>query len=199
MVKAVIFDVDGMVVITDMFSVQYHKDYGVLSEVLLPFFKNEFQPCLIGKADLKEVIKDYLPKWGWKGNVEEFLNYWFNAENHIDQRVVEVINKLKKSGIKCFLATNQEKYRTQYLRKEMGFENIFDQVFSSAEVGNKKSQPEFFDFILKKTGLNKDEIQFWDDTDKNVASAKEYGFDARLYRNFEEFEKEIEKLLGSKI
>lgn len=115
------------------------------------------------------------------------MNYWFDAENHIDKRIVEAVEKIKKSGIKCYLATNQERYRTQYLRNEMGFSKIFDEVFSSAEVGYKKPQPEFFEYILKEIGLNKDEIQFWDDTEKNIQGAKEFGFDAQLYQNFEGF------------
>lgn len=198
MIKAIIFDTDGMTVNSEMFSVQYNKDYGVPMDSLLPFFKNEFQPCLVGKADLIKEIENYLPTWGWKDSVDKFLNYWFDAENHVDKRIVEAIKKIKKSGIKCYLATNQEKYRTQYLRNEMGFSKIFDKVFSSAEVGYKKPQLEFFEHILNETGLNKDEVQFWDDTEENIQGAKEFGFDAHLYQNFEGFAVNLNKL-GIKI
>jgi len=194
MIKVIIFDTDGMVVNSEMFSVQYNKDYGIPMDSLLPFFKNEFQPCLIGTADLKEEIKDYLPKWGWKDSVDSFLKYWFDAENHVDKRVVEAINKLRNAGFKCYLATNQEKYRTEYLRNEMGFGEIFDKVFSSAEVGYKKPQQEFFEFVLNDIKLNKDEVQFWDDTDKNVEGAREFGFDANLYRDFDKFALKLKEL-----
>lgn len=195
MTKAVIFDTDGMVVITDMFSVKFCEEYKVPYEIVLPFFKNEFQPCLIGKADLKEQIKPYLPKWGWNKSVEDFLEYWFKAEHKIDQRVVDVIEKLRQSGIKCYLATNQEKYRTDYLRFQMGFDKIFDKIFSSADMGYKKPQAEFFDKVMATIGLNNDEVQFWDDTEKNVLGAKEFGLDARHYNNFEEFEAEMASLI----
>lgn len=198
MIKAIIFDTDGMTVNSEMFSVQYNKDYGVPMGNLLPFFKNEFQPCLVGKADLKKEIENYLPTWEWKDSVDRFLSYWFDAENHVDKRIVEAVEKIKKFGIKCYLATNQEKYRTQYLRNKMGFSKIFDEVFSSAEVGYKKPQPEFFEYILKEIGLNKDEVQFWDDTEKNIQGAKEFGFDAQLYQNFEGFAANLNKL-GIKI
>jgi putative hydrolase of the HAD superfamily len=195
MTKAVIFDTDGMVVITDMFSVKYCEEYKVPYENILPFFKNEFQPCLVGKADLKEQIKPYLDKWNWKKSVEEFLEYWFKAEHHIDNRVTKTISRLKKSGIKCYLATNQEIYRTNYLKNEMGFKTIFDRIFSSAEIGYKKPQAEFFDVVVKEIGLDRNEIQFWDDTVKNVLGAKEVGLNAHLYTKFEEFESEIDNLL----
>lgn len=194
-IKAIIFDTDGMVVTADMFSVKYCAEYNVPYEDILPFFKNEFQPCLIGKADLKEKIKPYLIKWGWKNTVEDFLSYWFDAEHKIDQRVVEIIYKLKQSGMKCYLATNQEKYRTEYLRIQMKFNSIFDQVFSSAEIGYRKPQPEFFYKVMTEIGLRKEEVQFWDDTEKNILGAKEFGLDAKLYQSFEEFQTEMTKLL----
>jgi len=191
MIKAIIFDADGMVVITEMFSVKYCEEYKVPYETILPFFKNEFQPCLVGQADLKEQIKPYLEKWGWTKSVDDFLNYWFKAEHHVDQRVIETISKLRKSEIRCYLATNQELYRTQYLRNQMGFDTVFDKVFSSAEIGYKKPQHEYFEVIVEDLGLSRDEVQFWDDQEKNVQLATEFGFDARLYTRFDEFEKVV--------
>lgn len=197
MTKAVIFDTDGMVVVADKFSVKFCEEFNVPYEKVLPFFENEFQPCLIGKADLKEQVKKYLPIWGWNKPVEEFLEYWFKAEHTIDQRVVGVIGKLRESGIKCYLATNQEKYRTNYLRTQMEFDKIFDGIFSSAELGFKKSQAEFFDLVMTKIGFNKDEVQFWDDTEKNVLVAKDFGLDAKQYNSFEEFNAEMSNLIKS--
>src|SRR4030042_3138872 len=98
MIKAVIFDADGMVVITDMFSVKFSKKYKVPYETILPFFKNEFQPCLVGKEDLKKQVIPYLEKWGWKKSVEDFLDYWFNFENQVDRRIIKTVFRLKKAG-----------------------------------------------------------------------------------------------------
>lgn len=193
MIKAILFDADGMTIIGEMFSIQYCREFNLPYEKMLFFFKNDFQPCLIGKADLKEQIKPYLKKWKWDQSVDEFLEYWFKAEDKVDQRIIEIIRKLHQKGIKCYLTTNQEKYRTQYLRRQMGFDEIFDQVFSSAEIGFKKPQPEYFAHVLREINLNKNEVQFWDDKEENVQTARDFGFDARLYGSFEEFEK---KTLG---
>jgi FMN phosphatase YigB (HAD superfamily) len=64
--------------------------------------------------------------------------------------MVQTINNLKKNGIKCFLATNQKKYRTKYMRSNMGFEALFDHVFSSADIGYKKPERKFYEFVLHK-------------------------------------------------
>jgi putative hydrolase of the HAD superfamily len=78
----------------------------------------------------------------------------------------------------------------------MGFGKIFDRVFSSAEIGYKKPQAEFFDSVMSEIGFKKEKIQFWDDMEKNVLGAKDFGLDARLYAKFEDFDKQMVKLIS---
>lgn len=191
MAKVIIFDTDGMMVNSEMFNIQHSRKFSIPIDEMLPFFKGIFQDCLTGKADLKKVIIPWLKKWKWAGTADELLSWWFRAEHNIDQNLVREIKILKNKGIKCYLATNQEKYRTEYMKKQMGFENLFDKIFSSAEISHKKPQKEFFEIIYKKiikdALVKKDEIMFWDDERKNIERAKELGFNAHLYKNFENF------------
>lgn len=58
MITTILFDGDGIVVNKPLrFSDRFSKEYGVPMEKLLAFFENDFQPCLVGKADLKEVLR----------------------------------------------------------------------------------------------------------------------------------------------
>ncbi len=188
--KCILFDVDGVVINSEIFSVQYQKQFGVSNDEMLPFFKGVFQDCLVGKADLKKSIQPYLKKWNWDGSVEDFVLFWFRAEDNVDQQIIELVIKLRENSILSYIATNQEKYRTEYMRSEMGFENIFSGIFSSAEIGSKKPDKEFYEFILQelgKKGITKEEIFYIDDTATNVDSAKALGVDSYLYTNFQKF------------
>jgi putative hydrolase of the HAD superfamily len=109
--KCILFDADGVVINSEMLSVQYQKEHDVSNDDMIPFFEGEFQNCIVGKTDLIELVKPWLPKWKWDGTVDEFLQFWFKAEHNVDERMVAVIRNLRKKGIKCYLATNQEKYR----------------------------------------------------------------------------------------
>ena len=194
-IKCVLFDADGVIVNAEMFSVQYQREHGITNEEMLPFYTGVFQECLIGKADLKEVIEKWLIKWKWEGTIDEFLEAWFKAEHKIDERIIEVIKSLQAEGIKCFLITNQEEHRTQYMKKQMGFEKIFDGIFSSAEIGYKKPEKEFYEYILNnlknKHKVSSEEIIFFDDEQENVDGAKILGIGAYLYEGFKEFKKII--------
>jgi len=131
----------------------------------------------------------YLKEWNWEGTVDEFLTYWFKSEHNIDMNLVKYISKLRAKGIKCYLVTNQEKYRGEYMLKEMDFQNVFDKIYASAHLGHRKPSQEFYEKVYADLGnVQKDEILFWDDNEENIEQAKIFGINAELYKNFEKFE-----------
>ena len=187
-IKCILFDADGVVIQSEMFSVKYEEEYKMPASQMLPFFQGEFNNCLIGKADLKEVIQPWLTKWRWEGTAEEFLEYWFKAEDHIDHRMIDIITQLRTQGIICCLATNQEQYRTEYMMQEMGFSKFFDYIFSSVNIGFHKPQAEFFHHILQKISqdhnIHAEEILFIDDTKQHTEAAKSLGIKTHHYTSF---------------
>ena len=199
MIKVIIFDSDGMITSSRKFTEDLEQDYGIPIERTLSFFKTVFNKCLIGEADLKEELKDYVDQWGWKKSVESLTDYWFEHGRKVDERFVKKIYELRARGIKCYLCTNQEQYRTNYMRKEMGFGELFDALWSSAEIGYKKPEKEFFQIVYDNINdgtLRKDEVMFWDDDKGNVQGAEQFGFQAYFYDgNFENFEKNVQNVL----
>jgi len=105
--------------------------------------------------------------------------------------LIEKIKQLRSEGIKCYLATNQEKYRTKYMRETMDFENIFDGVFSSAELECKKPEKEFFQKVLDSLEINGEEVLFFDDDQRNINGAKSSGIKSFLYVGFDKLEEII--------
>lgn len=189
MTKFALFDVDGVAIVkrTELFNDRICKDYGVLPELVLPLFKNEFYKCITGDMDLKEVLKPYAEKWGWKGTIDELLRYWWKAEEQVNQEVVSVIDNLRKQGIKCYLASDQEKNRAEYLLNGLGLKEHFDGAFISCYLGVRKTSPEYWCKVLEALG-NPDpaEITFWDDEEENVKIAREAGINARLFKGVED-------------
>ncbi len=196
MIKAILFDADGVIINTEMFSVQLAKDYHIDPQKLLPFFKNEFQKCLTGKADLKVELQPYLKQWGWTKSADDFLTYWFASEHKIDESLIAYIQTLRRRGIPCYMATNQEKYRTEYFLTRMGFAESFDAIFSSSQLGEKKPDTAFFKKILTNLKpLQAEEILFWDNSPSHINGAKQVGIHAQLYTNFEDLKKKTDQLL----
>ncbi len=190
--KAVVFDADGMMILGDRPSLRLVRDYGVPQELVNKFFENEFKPCVLGQSDLKKAVAPYLKLWGWKGTMDEFLHFWFAQSYKVDERLREAVAKLRAEGIKCILATNQEKYRVQFMKNEMDLAEIFDAIVASSDIGVKKPSPLFFDALMKVLpGVEEKEVVFWDDRPDSIDAAKAYGFQAELFSGTDAFLKRM--------
>lgn len=188
MIKVILFDADGVLINGGMYSNELERRYGITSEITRPFFMGVFQECLTSSKDLKHEIKPYLEQWGWEKSVQEFVDEWFEYEHKIDLPLINYIQKLRAQGTKCVVATNQEKYRADYMLQKMGFKNSFDKVYASAHLGARKPDQKFFiKLLLNFPGLAKSEILFWDDSPGHVTAAKQFGINAELYTTLADF------------
>jgi len=179
----------------EVFSIRFSKKYGISLDKVLPFFKNEFQKCLVGKADLKVELKKYFPDWGYKGTVDDLLNFWFLGENKVDNKILQIVSMLRKKGVKVYLATNNEKYRVRYLSEVVGLANQFDGIYSSAFLGIKKPDVKFFEKILKDLNVkDASSVYFCDNDNENIEGAKAAGLQTHFYKNFSKFRYWIEKI-----
>ncbi len=197
MIKIILFDCDGLIIRhAKYFSQRLKEQKGIdaNAEGEKAFFKNKFLLCETGKADLKQELNKQLPTWGWKGTVEELMDFWFAGEREIDGQMKDYIAVLRKKGIKSFLSTNNEKYRTEYLANEVGLSGFLDGIFSSCYLGYLKPGVEFWGEIYKNLPhIKKHEFLVWDDQQSAIHSAKAFGFNAEFYSGFDEFIKTMIK------
>ena len=190
-IEAVIFDADGVVTFKLRFAWYRALEHGITPATTQPFFRGVFGQCLVGKADLKEVLLPYLAEWGWQGTVDEFVALWLEKDDAVDERVVGVIRALRDAGYACGLATNQERYRAAYMRDTMGFGDLFDRLFFSCEIGCMKPDPAYYLAVEQALGLEGESILFWDDDARNVDAARERGWQAEVYVVFQEFVRDL--------
>ncbi|MDP2651779.1 MAG: HAD hydrolase-like protein [bacterium] len=190
--RVIIYDNDGMITNGGRFSEQYSKEFGVDPSVMTPFFEGPFKNCLMGKADLKEELKKVLDEWKWEGTVDELMQYWFSIGDSVYDDIYASILKLKEQGLTVCLATNQEKYRTEYLVKKLSYDKIFDEIFLSADLGVYKHSPDglekIFQVLKEEYAISdKEEIMYWDDREDHVEALNKLGFNGQLYRDYPSF------------
>lgn len=189
MITHIIFDVDGVLIRKKrIFSQRLTKEYGVDPEKIQEFFSESFPACLVGKQDLKQALKEYVTDWGWQKSIDELLVYWFSAEQAIDTQVLQVVDTLHQKGMRCFVGTNNEKYRTAYLWNEVGFKSHFEGIFSSSALGYLKHDQGFWQHVIQQTRVdNPASVLVCDDDPKNVETAARCGLQAHLYTELAPF------------
>ncbi len=192
MIQIILFDCDGLIVKHNKYFSQRLQDLGyeINHHKVAEFFKGEFLECEKGNRDLKQVLPGWMSQWGWQGNTDDLLKFWFEGEAETDQKILGYIKTLRESGIKCYLATNNEKYRAEYLWENVGLKNLLHGLYASWDLGNLKFESGYWDKLYKNfKETPKQNILLWDDDQRNVNAAKQAGFKAELYENFDDYKK----------
>lgn len=183
-----VFDADGVFLRSTRPANYLEQRYGLTREKLAPFLA-EIGGCLIGQADMKTILPDYLEQWGVRQSVDEFLAEAFNGGCEIDPAVAQIIADLRKRGVTCCLATNQDRHRMAFLDRYLNVRAHFEQTFVSCEMGVKKPDHGLFQAIA---GIFPEaNLVFWDDSSANVAAACECGWTAFVYQDPAQMRNEV--------
>lgn len=177
-------DLDGVVVSRKQtFGEYYAAHHPESSEKLNNFFDKVYPGCLMGRSDLKRVLGGRLSDFGWRGTVEKFLNLWFEAEyERKDGKVLSLVRRVRKLGVQCVIASDQEKYRSEYLLQKVGRD--FDGHCFSWELGAVKNSRGYWHTLMERNQVLPEQVIFIDDNAENIRMARSMGIHAVLYTNF---------------
>lgn len=137
------------------------------------------QLALVGGADFEKVLSEVLSEWCLEGRSREALEAWTNIEVFVD--VVEAIQRLRKAGLTCCLATNQQRYRASYMSQTLRYRELFDREYYSCDLGCIKPDESYFTHIVRDLTLLPTEIALLDDHESNVEGARRVGIHAEVY------------------
>jgi FMN phosphatase YigB (HAD superfamily) len=119
MIKAIVFDVDGVILKYNLFSDRYCARFNLPIETLAPFFQNEFRKSVIGEIDIKKLLEKYVSEWKWNQSIDELMEYWL-SEDEVDSGMIQLIKQLNQRRVKTYIGSNQEQHRAEYIRVKLG-------------------------------------------------------------------------------
>ena len=86
--------------------------------------------------------------------------------------MLETVKRLKKSGIKTYILSDQTHWIDD-INAKSGFFSLFDKVYNSYKMGITKKESRTFDLIIKNIGLDPGEMLFIDDHAAHIGRAQE--------------------------
>jgi epoxide hydrolase-like predicted phosphatase len=103
-----------------------------------------------------------------------------------------LVLRAKHAGLRTGLLSNS--WGNEYPRE--GWDQMFDAVVISGEVGMRKPEPEIFAHVLELLGVRAEETVFVDDLTPNVRGAEAAGLVAVHHTSYDETVAELERLFG---
>ncbi|GAT65204.1 HAD family phosphatase [Planomonospora sp. ID91781] len=108
------------------------------------------------------------------------------------QPMYDMLAAARAAGLKTCLLSNS--WANDYPRD--AWEDLFDHVVISGEIGMRKPEPRIFRHTLDLVGLSGPECVFVDDIEANIAAARALGITGVHHRDAETTITELEGLLG---
>ncbi len=129
--------------------------------------------------DFAERLLGVLKKWRLENSLQEVLK----VLNGIDvyPEVIELVRSVRKAGVACHLASNQQALRAEHMSAVLNYREVFDQEFYSCHLGIAKPKPEFFEEITIRLGQPAESLLLLDDRRENVLAARKVGLLAEVY------------------
>jgi HAD superfamily hydrolase (TIGR01509 family) len=181
---AILFDADGVVQNTDekwfyaMTALIGSDDEKQVTRFIGDIMAAE-RPALAGRSPFVGPLGEVLDRWQVQMPAAEVLQLWHHID--VDSAVVSAIGELRASGVRCGLATNQHAERAAYMRENLGYDEVFDDLVYSCELGVAKPDPSYFTAAAERLGREPGRTLLLDDNADNVAGAKEAGLLAELF------------------
>lgn len=176
-VKAVIFDLDGVIVSTDDYHYRAWKSMADEEGIFFDKTINERLRGVSRMESLEIVLEKKRREYTYeeKNQISEKKNSLYRellkklTPNDILPGVMKVLENLKADNIKIAIGSSSK--NTPMILEKIGLKYYFDAVADGREIKNSKPDPEVFLLAAKKLGLSPEECLVVEDADAGVKAA----------------------------
>ncbi len=185
MIKALIFDFDGVIVRTEDYSPRHDWDVRLglpIGSVERAVHHSDLwvqaQLGRISEAAYWRGVAELLYMRG--DDISQLRRDYFSGDR-LNYRVLDYIRELRQQGYTVAMLCNESLQLENRLR-ELGIRDLFEPVIVSAQIGVMKPDPTAYRVALHELSVAPREAVLIDDTLANVRSAQTVGMHTILFR-----------------
>jgi putative hydrolase of the HAD superfamily len=196
MIRAIGFDYEGVIegLPSSFYDAAICELLHVSRDEYLAAYKNHHKRLNVGEITDRELWRLVLIDLGQPEKLDEVMAISKEYRSKgINQDVLDYIAKLRRSGYKTGLFSNNTRERGAQMRED-GIGDYFDVLLVSAESGLRKPDAAAFEHFAKKLGVTSAELAFVDDTKGSLAELPSIGATPILYATLNDLARQLESL-----
>jgi epoxide hydrolase-like predicted phosphatase len=199
MIRAVIWDLGGVLLRTEDYTSRdkLAEDMGKTRDDLefLMYGNDSSNQAQSGEISIEKHFSNVRQSLGLtETEMENFLERFWGGDR-LDFDLVDYIRSIK-NGYKTGLLSNAFENLRHLITQEWKFDDAFDYMVVSAEVGTMKPDPRIYQLALNGLGVEAHEAIFVDDFIRNVEGANAVGLQAIHFRSPQQARADLERILG---
>jgi epoxide hydrolase-like predicted phosphatase len=196
-IRAVYFDLGGVILRTEDKSPRLELakslglDYDGIEKVV---FGEASIPATLGSISAQEHWRNVLHTLGLPESEAARVEETFYGGDRLDRELLGFLRSLRPAR-KVGLISNAWSSLREWIVSQK-FEDVFDEMIISAEVGMGKPDAGIYHYALEKLGVVPAEAVFVDDMPVNIEAARALGLHGVLFQNREQTITDVNRLLA---
>lgn len=179
MIKAVIFDMDGLMIDSERVT---YDGYVIECKKLGHTMTKDFYKTLLGKPT-KAIYERFHTEFGEDFPIEEVIqkvhqymaDLFENEGVPVKKGLVDLLKYLKANGYKTIVATSSNRARVDVILENAKITEYFDDSICGDEVTKGKPNPEVFLKSCEKLGVKVDEAIVLEDSEAGIQASHSAG------------------------
>ncbi len=186
MIKAVIFDLDGVIVESENAHIEAEKQVLLKHNLVISAEELHRYTGTTAKAMFTELIAKYKLATTFEEinhQKEKILLKLLEQDAKPTRGILSLIRELKRRGIRLAIGSSSTRKLIDYVLTKLNITSLFDCVLAAEDVEHSKPNPEIFLRAATKLGVSPDLCLVIEDAKLGVEAAKSAGMKCIGYRN----------------
>lgn len=197
MIKNLIFDFGGVIIRSEQSgAISRFKEIGV-ADAAKRLDKYQqfgiFGDLEEGRISADDFLRELSKLAGHEVSFEESTYAWRGYCAGLPQRNLDALVRLREKGYRVLLLSNTNPFMMSWARSNdfdgqgHGIDHYFDHVYTSYELCMAKPHADIFQHVLEAEHAKPQECIFVDDSERNVATARQLGIHTICPKNNEDW------------
>ena len=199
MIKNIIFDIGGVVVIKGNFNritkwlaqqifgtldPSFFKEYNINEDI-----KTEWEEWRLGKITMQEFFNKQRKKYHLKLSTHKLIYLLYHSQKP-NRKVIRIIKKINKN-YSVYALTNHTREWFNYQSKKYRYDSLFLGIVTSFDAKAAKPDIHIYKQLLKDYNLKPEECIFIDDVHENLIPAQQLKMKTILFESPQQLKQEL--------